>query len=75
MLTFGNEDARKVVEGKLGKEAGEEVAGLDFLPFGDLEEGVKDDVEFLRESRLVGEGVVVSGWVYEVETGRVRKVV
>lgn len=48
---------------------------FDFLPFPDLEQAVKEDVEFLQKSRLVPDYVTVSGWVYEVETGKTRRVV
>ena len=48
---------------------------LDFLPFPELEKAVVEDVEFLRASKLVAESVVISGWVYEVETGKTRRVV
>ena len=76
MLTFKNEDAAAVVEKNLGTQAKEEAAGLDFQPFGDLEEAVRRDVEFLKGSKLVGGGgVQASGWVYEVETGKVKRVV
>ncbi|TKA80319.1 hypothetical protein B0A55_02205 [Friedmanniomyces simplex] len=73
MLTFSNEEARKIVNGHQGKE----VCGpeFDFQPFGDLEEGVRGDVEWLRGNGGVLEGAVVSGWVYGVEDGRVRQVV
>ena len=74
MLTFGNEDARALVETKLGREAGEEVKGLDFLPFPDMDEAVRKDVEWLAEQKTIPQQVTVSGWVYEVETGRVRRV-
>lgn len=74
MLTFGNKDAHAVVEKALGPEAEKELEGLDFLPFGDLEQGVRDDVEFLKGSKAIPEDVTISGWVYEVETGKVREV-
>lgn len=74
MLTFKNEDAHHVVEGSLGKEGAEELAGLDFLPFPDLDDAVRDDVAYLRGSKAVPDGVTVSGWIYEVETGKVRAV-
>lgn len=47
---------------------------LDFLAFPDLEQAVREDVEFLRSTALVPESVIISGWVYEVETGKVRRV-
>ncbi len=75
MLTFKNEDAHAVVEENLGAEAKKELAGLDFQPFPNLEQAVEDDVKFLKESKAIPESVVISGWVYEVETGKVRNVV
>ena len=74
MLTFKNEDAHNVVQANLGKEAKEELAGLDFLPFPDLDEAVRDDIKYVRSSKVIPDNVVVSGWVYEVETGKVRAV-
>ena len=76
MLTFKNEDAPTVVEKDLGAAAKEELAGLDFQPFGDLEEAIRKDVGYLKGSKLVGGGgVKASRWVYEVETGKVRRVI
>lgn len=74
MLTFQNDDVHKVVKANLGNEAAEELAGLDYLPFPNLDQAVRDDVEFLRGSKAIPHTVTVSGWVYEVETGKVRAV-
>ena len=75
MLTFKNEDAHAVVQKNLGAEAKKELAGLDFQPFPNLEQAVEDDVKFLKKSKAIPESVTISGWVYEVETGKVRNVV
>ena len=75
MLTFKNEDARGMVEKNLGSGAGKEVGGLDFQPFPDLKEAVKSDVEFLKGSKVVSDKATVSGWVYDVESGKVEEVV
>ena len=75
MLTFKNEDAHAVVKQNLGAEASGELDGLDFQPFAQLEKAVEDDVGFLKGSKAVPEGVEISGWVYEVESGKVRRVV
>lgn len=48
--------------------------GIGFQPFPELEKAVESDVKLLRESKVVPDDVVISGWVYEVETGRVRRV-
>lgn len=74
MLTFKNEDAHNIVQANLGEEAKEELAGLDFLPFPDLDEAVRDDIKYVRSSKVIPDNVVVSGWVYEVETGKIRAV-
>jgi carbonic anhydrase len=75
MLTFSNADAHAVVAQKLGPTAAAEIATLDFQPFSDLEQAVKEDVEFLKKQAAVPKEVAISGWVYEVETGKVRRVV
>jgi len=77
MLTFKNEDAQGLVKQNLGDEAVGELKafGGEFLPFAQLEEAVRDDVSFLKGSKLIPEKVAISGWVYEVETGKVRSVV
>jgi carbonic anhydrase len=77
MLTFKNEDAAGIVRKNLGEEATAELAAFkgDFLPFPDLDGAVKDDVEFLKGSKLIPEKIKISGWVYEVETGKVTSVV
>ncbi|KAJ8116412.1 hypothetical protein ONZ43_g4445 [Nemania bipapillata] len=75
MLTFTNEDAHALVKQNLGPTAAAELATLDFLPFPELDAAVKADVEFLKKSATVPDDVAISGWVYEVETGKVRQVV
>ncbi|CAD6448007.1 78463e9e-b7e6-4d13-9b17-cc2514451e95 [Sclerotinia trifoliorum] len=77
MLSFSNEDAVGIVKGRFGEEAEKEleVFGGEFLPFADLEGEVRRDVSWLRERRVLAEEVGVSGWVYEVESGKVRRVV
>ena len=75
MLTFKNEDAHAVVEKNLGAEAQQEISGLDFQPFPDLEKAVEDDVQYLKSSKAIPQSITISGWVYEVETGKVNQVV
>jgi carbonic anhydrase len=77
MLTFKNEDAYGIVEKNLGASAAAELKArsLDFLPFPELEQAVKDDVKFLQASKLVPDSVTISGWVYEVETGKTKRIV
>ena len=73
MLTFTNDVIRHKVK---TEEPGnvvvaEAVDNIDFLPFPDLKESVKDDVEFLKGSKLLKKGTHLSGWIYDVTNGKV----
>ena len=74
MLTFKNEDAHAVVQKNLGAAGQQELSGLDFQPFPDLDKAVEDDVEYLRTSKAIPDSVTISGWVYQVESGKVKQV-
>lgn len=79
MQTFTNEEAHALVAQRLGGTAAAEIATMDFVPFGGgshgVENAVKEDVAFLKKQSAVPKDVAISGWVYEVETGRVRQIV
>ena len=64
--TFKNEEFAAF----LNQELGVDVSGQDFLPFTDVEESVREDVELLRQSPLIPADVEISGAVYDVDTGR-----
>jgi carbonic anhydrase len=70
MLTFTNSDLHAKVKQDLGADS----TGIDFLPFSDVEESVREDVEFLRASPLIPRDVPVRGFVYDVHTGRLDEV-
>jgi carbonic anhydrase len=74
MLTFDDETAKGLVKKNKGSAAAKEVENLDFLTFSDLEAEVKKDVAWLQ-SKAIEEGIRFTGWVYEVETGKAKKVV
>ncbi|CAO2649233.1 Nn.00g066180.m01.CDS01 [Neocucurbitaria sp. VM-36] len=74
MLIFDNATAKGLVKENKGEEALKEVQDIDFLTFSDLETEVKKDVKWLR-SKAVESGIRFTGWIYEVETGKARKVV
>jgi carbonic anhydrase len=71
MLTFSNENLTAKVEEDLGVDA----TGRDFLPFSDLEQSVRDDVQTLRNSDLIPDDVLVSGAIYDVRSGELLEVV
>ena len=70
MLTFSNDDLYAKVQDDLGADASD----IDFLPFPDVEQSVRDDVEFLKDSPLIPDDVPVRGFVYDVKTGKVSEV-
>lgn len=70
MLTFSDEDLR----GQLLKETGKNTDYIAFYPFADLRQSIIDDVTFLKESELVLD-VPISGYIYNVGTGGIEKVV
>jgi carbonic anhydrase len=70
MLTFSNGD----LQGKLAAETGQDASGIDFLPFGDLEQSVRDDVATIKASPFINDDIPVTGFVYDVKTGRLNQV-
>ncbi len=68
--TFTNEAFAEHIH----RELDVDVAGQDFLPFTNVEESVREDMELLRKSPLIPEDVVISGAVYDVDTGRMTEV-
>jgi carbonic anhydrase len=70
MLTFSNADLRN----KLKQELNAGAEHIDFLPFKDLEQSVRDDVATIKNSPLIPESVEVSGFIYDVKSGRLLPV-
>lgn len=68
--TFNNEDFQEHLKCELGVD----VSGQDFLPFQDVEESVREDMKLLRECPLIPDDVIISGAVYDVDTGRMIEV-
>ncbi len=70
MLTFSNDDLRSIVAERLQADA----SAIDFLPFPDVAQSVRDDVASLRGSNLIPDSVPVSGFIYDVRSGRLEAV-
>jgi len=70
MLTFSNDQLRE----KLKAETGNDASKIDFLPFPELDRSVRDDVKRIKESPFVDKDVAVTGFVYDVNTGRLRRI-
>ncbi|MDA0271259.1 MAG: carbonic anhydrase [Chloroflexi bacterium] len=56
---------------KVNAATGEDASHIDFLPFADLEQSVRDDVATIRACTLLPEGYEVVGLIYDVRSGRV----
>ena len=74
MLTFTDEIIRERLAGSLGAEAGRIAAGMEFLPFSDVEESVRNDIAFIKASPLIRPDTPVAGFVYDVTSGRLDPV-
>src|SRR5438105_15595825 len=70
MLTFSNDDLRTKVKQELHANAD----NIDFLPFSDLEQSVRDDVAFLRVSSFIPQSIEISGFIYDVKSGKLLPV-
>ncbi len=68
MLTFDEEPVRR----QIAERTGAETAGLRLYPFRDLEANLREQVRRIVGSPLLPQGIPVTGFVYEVETGRLR---
>jgi carbonic anhydrase len=71
MLTFSNADLRA----KLAEEAGTDASDIDFLPFTDLAQSVRDDVHRILDTPHIDDAIEVSGHIYDVHTGRIETIV
>jgi len=71
MLTFTNDQLRE----KLNDELGVDASGIDFLPFSDVPQSVRDDLATLRATPLLPKEIPVRGFVYDVTTGALTEVV
>ena len=71
MQTFGNAE----LQARIARESGVDASLVDFLPFDDLEQSVRDDVRVIDQSPLLDGRFTVSGCVYDVATGRLARVI
>jgi carbonic anhydrase len=71
MVTFKDADLQE----KLKKELHSTADHIAFLSIAKLEDSVRDDVDFLKNSSLLLKDVPVSGWLYDVKTGKLNRIV
>jgi carbonic anhydrase len=70
MLTFSNDQIREMLKSDTGADA----SGIDFLPFSDVEASVRDDVATVKGSPLIPNDIPVTGFVYDLRSGRLEQV-
>ncbi len=70
MLTFTDSALAKIIKDNLGVDVGDRK----FLPFGDLDASVREDVDLLANEPLIMKGTPIAGLVYDVKTGALREV-
>lgn len=66
---------RQVMKQGLGLTESKEVDEFVPMSFDDPEQSARAGVEYLRNSPLWKKGVRVTGWVFDTDTGAVKKVV
>jgi carbonic anhydrase len=71
MLTFTNEQIRDVLE----QDTGADASDIDFLPFSDVDQSVRQDLAKIRASPLIPDEIPVRGFVYDVRSGALREIV
>jgi carbonic anhydrase len=70
MLTFDEEPVRA----QIATTTGADTSALRLYPFRDLEANLRQQVRRLAASPLIPRDIPITGFVYEVETGRLREV-
>jgi carbonic anhydrase len=70
MLTFTNDQLREKLQDELGADA----SAIDFLPFSDVAQSVRDDLDTIRSSPLLPDSIPVRGFIYDVTNGALTEV-
>jgi carbonic anhydrase len=74
LLNASNEQIQQRFHTELGAEAGHAAEAMDFLPFDDIAQRVREDVAVIRASPLISDDVAVHGAIFNVHTGHVTLV-
>ena len=70
MVTFTNEQ----LQAKLADEANADASGIDFLPFPEVSERVRESVRRIEETPFLPASFEARGFVYDVHSGRLEEV-
>ena len=70
MLTFSNDDLYQ----KLQQEFHADASAIDFRPFKNLEQSVRDDIAEIKSSPFILEETTFAGYIYDVSSGKLLPV-
>jgi carbonic anhydrase len=73
MLTFKDNELAERLAKKYGRA--EEASRIQFYSFSNLEQNVREQVRKIKENPLIPKDVRVSGFIYDVDTGRLLNIV
>ncbi len=71
MLTFKDEDLQSRLKERFGKDA----SNIRFHSFSSLEENVRKQVDTIKNHPLIPKEILVTGFIYDVESGLLQKVI
>ena len=71
MVTFKDASLQEKVKKELHSSADH----IAFLSIAKLEDSVLEDVQFLKSSPLLLKDVLITGWLYDVKTGKLKNIV
>jgi carbonic anhydrase len=70
MATFKDEDLQKRISEKYNSNASD----IKFHSFSDLEENIKNQIKRIRTSPFLSNITSVDGYIYDINTGKIREV-
>jgi carbonic anhydrase len=70
MLTFSDQELQKKISEKYNSNA----SGIVFHSFDGLEENVKKQIDKIRNTPFLRDAASISGFVYDVRTGRINEI-
>jgi len=73
-IRITNDSIRQRLTDSLGSAASDAAVAIDFLPFTDLEQSVRDDIAVLNASPLLRPETEINGFIFDVKTGRLQQV-
>ncbi len=74
LLGRSNAEIRSRLVSSLGQVAMQPAANLDFLPWPDVEQALRNEMYDIQTSPLIRPGTPVTGFIYDEETGLIRQV-